>query len=123
MTEAQAVRGPMVTAALVSSAAGALRNSSIAIAMLVIWVFFATMNSAFLSPRNLSNLAVELSITAVLSLGMLLIILPGQIDLSIGSGVGLFGAIVAVLIFQHSWPALPAMAVAAALAVLLWLAM
>jgi D-xylose transport system permease protein len=74
-------------------------------------------------PRNLSNLAVELSITAVLSLGMLLIIVPGHIDLSVGSGAGLFGAIVAVLIFHHDWPAPPAMAVAAALAVLIWLAM
>lgn len=123
MTDAPAIPAPAAESAAASSAAGALRNSSIAIAMLAIWAFFAWMNPAFLGSRNLSNLAVELSITAVLSLGMLLIIVLGHIDLSVGSGVGLFGAIVAVLIFQQSWPAAPAMAVAAALAVLIWLAM
>jgi D-xylose transport system permease protein len=123
MTDVRAIRSEVASGAVVPSAAGALRNSSIAIAMLVISVFFACMNPAFLSPRNLANLTVELSITTVLSLGMLLVILPGHIDLSVGSGVGLFGAIVAVLIFHHGWSAAPAMAVAAVLAVLIWLAM
>ena len=54
------------------------------IALLLIWGYFGFASPAFLSPRNLSNLAVELSITAILSLGMLLIIVCGQIDLSIG---------------------------------------
>lgn len=123
MSDARVIHAAGAAAPLAPSAAGALRNSSIAVALLSIWVFFTSMNPAFLGPRNLSNLAVELSITAVLSLGMLLIILPGHIDLSIGSGVGLFGAIVAVLIFQHGWAAPPAMAVAATSAVLIWLAM
>ena len=42
----------------------------------------------FLSARNLSLLSVELAVTAVLALGMLVVLLPGQIDLSAGSGVG-----------------------------------
>ena len=50
---------------------------------------FALASPEFLSPRNLSMLMIELAVTAVLALGMLLVILPGQIDLSAGSGVGL----------------------------------
>src|SRR5262249_8503741 len=60
---------------------------------------------AFLSARNLSMLTIELSITAVLALGMLLVILPGQIDLSAGSGVGLLGGAASVLVFEKGWPA------------------
>lgn len=123
MADISANAAPAAEPAAVSSAVGALRNSSIAIALLAVWAFFAWMNPSFLGSRNLSNLAVELSITAVLSLGMLLIIVLGHIDLSVGSGVGLFGAIVAVLIFHHEWAAAPAMLVSAALAVLIWLAM
>jgi D-xylose transport system permease protein len=71
----------------------------------------------------LSNLAVEVSITAVLSLGMLLIILPGHIDLSVGSGAGLFGGIAAVLVFNHGWPAAAAMGLAIVAAVAIWFVM
>ena len=100
-----------------------MRDFSMLIALLVIWGFFGVVAPSFLSARNLSNLAVELSITAVLALGMLLIIVCGQIDLSIGSGVGLFGGLTAVLMFRHQWPAPAAMAVSLAAAVLVWAAM
>jgi D-xylose transport system permease protein len=100
-----------------------IRDFSMVIALLMIWTYFGVVSPVFLSPRNLSNLAVELSITAVLSLGMLLIIVCGEIDLSIGSGVGLFGGVAAVLVFNHGWPAAAAMGVSLVIAVLVWLAM
>src|SRR5207302_5994691 len=45
-------------------------------------------------------------------MGMLLVILPGNIDLSAGSGVGLLGGIASVLVFEHNWPAPLAMGAA-----------
>ncbi len=93
------------------------------IALVLIWGTFWFLTPNFVSARNLSNLAVELSITAVLALGMLLIIVSGNIDLSIGSGVGLFGGLAAVLLFDHGWPAPAAMAVAVVIAVLVWVGM
>ncbi|HET7540010.1 MAG TPA: hypothetical protein VFK05_09060 [Polyangiaceae bacterium] len=75
-----------------------LRDFSMLIALILISVVFSLMDPAFLSSRNLSQLAIELSATAVLSLGMLLIIVPGHIDLSVGSGLGLIGGLAAVLI-------------------------
>lgn len=93
------------------------------IALLAIATFFAFKQPVFLSARNLSLLSIELSVTAILALGMLLVLLPGHIDLSAGSGVGLTGAIAAVLIFDSSWPAPAALLVSALLAVGVWAAM
>ncbi len=93
------------------------------LALAAIVAVFAALSPDFLGARNLSMLAIELSITAILALGMFLVILPGHIDLSAGSGVGLIGGVAAVLITRAGWPAPAAMAAAAVLAVLLWRAM
>jgi D-xylose transport system permease protein len=100
-----------------------LRDFSMVFALIAIWGFFAFVTPNFVSSRNLSNLAVELSITAVLALGMLLVILTGHIDLSIGSGVGLLGGVAAVLIFEHSWSPPLAMLVALVIALVVWIGM
>lgn len=89
-------------------------------ALAALWAFFAWREPVFLSPRNLSLLSIELAVTATLALGMLLVLLPGQIDLSAGSGVGLAGAIAAVLITWHSVPAPLALLVATLAAVVVW---
>lgn len=97
-----------------------LRNYSMGIGLVLIWVFFGFANDNFLTSRNLSLLSIELSVTATLALGMLLVLLPGLIDLSVGSGVGLIGGIAAVLIFKHDWNAFGAMAVGLVVAIGLW---
>jgi D-xylose transport system permease protein len=100
-----------------------LRDFSLVIALVVISAFFAIVSPQFLSARNLSLLTTELSITATLAMGMLLVILPGNIDLSAGSGVGLLGGIASVLVFEHKWPAPLAMGIAFAIGILLWFCM
>jgi D-xylose transport system permease protein len=100
-----------------------LRDFSLLLSLLAIGSFFALTAPQFLSARNLSMLAVELAITATLALGMLLVILPGHIDLSVGSGVGLMGGIASVLIFNHGWPAAAALALSVVVALGLWMAM
>lgn len=96
------------------------RDFSMVIALVVIGLFFSFAAPAFVSARNLSNLAVELSITAVLALGMLMIILTSHVDLSVGSGVGLFGGLAAILVFERHWPATASMLVALVLAIAVW---
>src|SRR4029453_7612750 len=81
------------------------RDFSLVIALVVICAFFAIVSPQFLSARNLSLLITELSITATLAMGMLLVILPGNIDLAAGSVVGLLGGIANVLVFEQNWPA------------------
>ncbi|MCU0758890.1 MAG: hypothetical protein MUF07_06785 [Steroidobacteraceae bacterium] len=99
------------------------RELSMAVALLAIWGFFAWREPAFLSGRNLSLLSIELAITAILALGMFLVLLPGQIDLAAGSGVGLAGAVAAVLVYFHGMPAPVALALATAGAVAVWAGM
>ncbi|MEY2937364.1 MAG: hypothetical protein RL033_8113 [Pseudomonadota bacterium] len=101
----------------------ALRDFSLLIALVLIAGYFYTQDPRFLSSRNLTQLGIELSATAVLSLGMLLVILPGHIDLSVGSGVGLIGAIAAVLISNQDWGAPAAMLVTTLLSLLLYTGM
>ncbi len=111
-----------------------VRDFSMVIALLLICGFFSVdwaallhggglHSSSFLSARNLSHLVTELSITGTLAMGMLIIILPGHIDLSAGSGVGLLGGIASVLIIQHDMPAPAALAIALVVGVLLWFVM
>jgi D-xylose transport system permease protein len=100
-----------------------LRDFSLVIALVIICAFFALVSPQFLSARNLSLLMTELSITATLAMGMLLVILPGHIDLSAGSGVGLLGGIASVLVFEHRWPAALAMGLALFTGVFIWFGM
>jgi len=110
------------------------RNVSMALALLAITAFFALHPNGgqFLSPQNLSNLSIELAVTATLALGMFLVLVPGLIDLSVGSGVGMLGAVAAVLVVRPSylfgvnmapWPALLALPVTMILAVAIWAGM
>ncbi len=75
-----------------------LRNLALSGALLMIVLFFTLLNRTFISPQNMSNLSIELAVTATLALGMLVVLLPGAIDLSVGSGVGMLGGIAAVMI-------------------------
>ena len=62
-----------------------------------IWVYFhwATPGNTFLTARNLSNLMTQMSVTGILAVGMLMVIVAGKIDLSIGSVLGFAGGIAA----------------------------
>jgi D-xylose transport system permease protein len=97
-----------------------IRNFSIGVGLILIWVFFGFMSPQFLGARNLSLLSIELSVTATLALGMLLVLLPGMIDLSVGSGVGLIGGIASVLVFKHHFPAPVAMAIGMTFGIVVW---
>ena len=92
-------------------------------ALLALCGFFAAQTPEFISSRNLSLVMIDFAITATLAVGMLLIILPGHIDLSAGSGVGLIGGISAVLVTNHHWPTPFAMLAGICAALLLWFTM
>ena len=99
------------------------RDFALLLALLGLGVFFTVQVPDFLSARNLSLLMIDFAITATLAVGMLLVILPGHIDLSAGSGVGLIGGLTAVLVSNHQWPAPWAMFVGLLVAVALWFTM
>ncbi len=97
-----------------------LKNLAMPIALAAICAFFAVKEPAFLGSRNLSNLFVEFSIIATLALGMFMVILTGNIDLSVGSGVGLIGGISAVLVVENELSAPLALGLGLVSAVTLW---
>ena len=75
------------------------------LAVAAIWVLFSSLTEgAFVSPRNLSNLLRQMSITGILACGMVFVIIAGEIDLSVGSLLGLLGGIAAILDATYRWP-------------------
>jgi D-xylose transport system permease protein len=75
------------------------------LAVAVIWTFFSFLtDGAFVTPRNLSNLLRQMSITGMLACGMVFVIIAGEIDLSVGSLLGLLGGVAAILDVKYHWP-------------------
>ncbi|WP_442916018.1 multiple monosaccharide ABC transporter permease [Lichenihabitans sp. Uapishka_5] len=78
------------------------RDYGLMIALVVIMLFFEyTTNGVLFQPLNLTNIILQNSYVVVMALGMLLIIVAGHIDLSIGSIVGFVGALAAVLMVNY----------------------
>src|SRR5512147_89285 len=75
-----------------------LQTYALLIALVVIWLLFSFLTGGiYLSPQNFSNLFRQMTITAVLSVGMVLVIVAGHIVLSVGKLAGFVSVIVAYL--------------------------
>ncbi len=92
----------------------ALRAYSMVIALIAIWLFFQWRTVSdlypyglFLHPVNLANLLKQMSVTGVVAVGMLFVIVARQIDLSVGSLLGLAGGIAAM---TQGWGLVPSLA-------------
>ncbi|MEV4559972.1 sugar ABC transporter permease [Kitasatospora sp. NPDC049285] len=88
---------------------GELGSAPVVIALIVIWAVFGSLNSSFLSAQNLSNLSQQIVGTGMIALGVVFVLLLGEIDLSVGSVSGLCAAIFAVMNVTHGvnqWVAL-----------------
>ncbi|TDC25704.1 sugar ABC transporter permease [Streptomyces sp. 8K308] len=73
-------------------------------ALVLLWGVFGLVEPAFLSAENLVNLTLQSVPTGVIALGVVLVLLVGQIDLSVGSVSGLAAAVVAVTTVSEEWP-------------------
>lgn len=75
------------------------------VAILVIMLFFTfTTEGAYLSARNISNLLRQTAITGILAVGMVFVIISAEIDLSVGSMMGLLGGAAAIFDVWLGWP-------------------
>ncbi|WP_372396427.1 multiple monosaccharide ABC transporter permease [Azospirillum sp. HJ39] len=78
-----------------------MRDYGMLISLLAIVAFFQYMTGGtLLQPLNLTNLVLQNSYIVIMALGMLLVIVAGHIDLSVGSIVGFIGALAAILMVQ-----------------------
>jgi putative multiple sugar transport system permease protein len=86
-----------------------LREYGLLISLVAIMVFFQVMtNGTLFQPLNLTNLILQNSYIIVMALGMLLVIVAGHIDLSVGSVSGFIGAVAAVLMVEYEMHFVPA---------------
>lgn len=82
---------------------GELGAAPVIVGLLLIAVVFQSMNDRFLSPQNLSNLTVQIAAIGLMTTGVIMVLLLGEIDLSIGSVAGLSAGVLAVLAVRHGW--------------------
>ncbi|MER5629235.1 sugar ABC transporter permease [Streptomyces nitrosporeus] len=80
---------------------GDLGSIPVIIGLIVIGVVFQSLNSEFLSAKNISDIAVTMVATGMMAVGIIFVLLLGEIDLSVGSVSGVSGAVVAVLSVTH----------------------
>ena len=80
---------------------GDLGSLPVVIGLIVIWAVFQSLNDAFLSSRNLVNLTLQSAAIGTIAIGIVLVLLLGEIDLSVGSVSGLSAAILAVGIVSN----------------------
>ncbi|MDB5746853.1 MAG: sugar transporter permease [Massilia sp.] len=124
------VQAPVAAAARTTATSGSSINFrqiftqykilALLVAIALIWAFFSwKTDGGFTSARNLSNLMRQMSITGILACGMVFVIIAGEIDLSVGSLLGLLGGMAAVLDVTHQLPLPVSMAIVLASGLLL----
>jgi D-xylose transport system permease protein len=82
---------------------GDLAELRVVIALAVIWAIFYIQEDRFLSSVNLTNLVLQATAVGLVAIGVVLVLLLGEIDLSVGAVSGLCAAIMAVLVEQKGW--------------------
>ncbi|WP_210507679.1 sugar ABC transporter permease [Naasia sp. SYSU D00057] len=94
----------LVSSGVVRARTGDLGVAPVLIGLAILWTVFTALNPVFLSPTNLVNLTMQSAATGVIAIGIVLLLLIGEIDLSVGSVSGLAGAILAVGSVQLGLP-------------------
>ena len=104
------------------SLAHMLRALGMLVALAIVWIAFDyATDGVFLRPRNFSNLMRQTAATGILAVGMLMVIVTGEIDLSVGSLVGLTGMLTAIVQTHHGWGLAATLLTACSLGVLIGL--
>jgi D-xylose transport system permease protein len=83
---------------------GELGTVPVIVGIAVIWAIFWVANDRFLTPQNLTNLFLQLVATGTIAIGVVLVLLLAEIDLSVGAVSGFTAAVMAVLNVKQGWP-------------------
>ena len=83
---------------------GELGPLPVVLGLAAIWTYFELQDSHFLTARNLTNLVLQISVSGTIAIGVVLVLLLGEIDLSVGSVAGATAAVLGVLLVNDSWP-------------------
>lgn len=77
------------------------RMIPVLVVLAIIWAYFGHQNELFLTPRNLSNLAGQIVVTSLVALGLLFVLLVGEIDLSVAAASAVSAGVVAKLTLDY----------------------
>lgn len=102
LTQYQGVRG-LIQNATERVRGGELGVLPVLVGLAIIWTIFGALSSTFLSPTNLSNLLIQSAGLGMIALGVVCVLLVGNIDLSVGSVSGLSAAILASLMVKSGF--------------------
>jgi D-xylose transport system permease protein len=94
---------------------GDLASVRVVLGLALIWIIFQSQNDRFLSAENLTNLMLQITAIGLISVGIVYVLLLGEIDLSVGAVSGLAAGVMAVLNVNHGWS--PYLAIVAAVLV------
>ncbi|AZO07950.1 sugar ABC transporter permease [Mesorhizobium sp. M3A.F.Ca.ET.080.04.2.1] len=83
---------------------GELGAAPVVLGLALIWLFFQFQDAHFLTPRNMSNLVLQISVSGTIAIGVVFVLLLGEIDLSVGSVAGASAAVLGVLMVNQDWP-------------------
>jgi D-xylose transport system permease protein len=111
------------TGSVLGSVRRNIRQYTMFIALVGIWLIFTLLTRGiFISTRNLSNLLLQTAAVAILATGIVLILVSGQIDLSLGYFLSFIGGLVGALQLRAHWTTVPSVAagLAAALVIGCW---
>ncbi len=81
-----------------------LRLGSVYVALVIICVFMSLVSPYFLTQGNLLNVLLQAATVSIVAAGLTVVLITGEIDLSIGAMIGLTGSVAAVLIIKHDVP-------------------
>lgn len=81
-----------------------LGSVPVLVSLVVIALVFQMLNGAYLSADNLVNLTLQAATNGILTLAVVLVLMVGQVDLSVGAVSGLAGAVVTVGLVNEGWP-------------------
>ncbi len=112
MTEIVEVAPPRVNSNVMRFVKSNIRQYALLLSLLALMIYFEiSTNGVVFLPLNLTNLVLQNSYIVIMALGMLLVIVAGHIDLSVGSVSGFVGALAAVLMVTYQMDIIPAVVI------------
>jgi D-xylose transport system permease protein len=82
---------------------GDIASARVVLGLALIWIIFQSQNDRFLTALNLTNLMLQIAATGLISVGIVYVLLLGEIDLSVGAVSGVTSGVVAVLNVKQGW--------------------
>lgn len=101
---APAEQATPLRARMVAGLSGPYRSIPVLIVLGLIWLYFYSQNSAYLTSTNITNLSLQIVTTAILALGVVFVLLVGEIDLSSALLSGVCATVTAQLAIKSDWP-------------------